>query len=107
MYKESRTTLSSLPETLQTTTLPSSPLLIHGYNGYLLAHFRIFFCVRHTLRMHIPSLAEECHANFEQPSLSVMPEKLRTVKTALNLLCIIRKYRGYCNSLWKLNGCRV
>ena len=26
-----------------------------GYNGYLLAYFRIFFCARHTLRMRIPS----------------------------------------------------
>ena len=51
----SRTTLSSLPETLQTTALPSSLLLTRGYNGYLLAYFRISFCARHTLRMRIPS----------------------------------------------------
>ena len=38
VYRESRTTLSSLPETLQTTALPSSPLLTRGYNGYLLAY---------------------------------------------------------------------
>ena len=37
---ESRVALhlaESLPETLQTTALPSSPLLTCGYNGYLLA----------------------------------------------------------------------
>ena len=32
----------SLPETLQTTALPASPLLTRGY---LLAYFRISFCV--------------------------------------------------------------
>ena len=56
-------TLRSLPETLQTTALPSLSRLQHlapihatrGYNGYLLAYFRIFFCARHTLRMRIPS----------------------------------------------------
>ena len=55
----------SLSETLQNTALPSSPLYLvpstyhlhatHGYNGYQLAYFRIFFCARHTLRMRIPS----------------------------------------------------
>ena len=58
------TTLRSLPETLQMTALPSSPLYLvpstyiaptRGYNRYLLAYFRIFFCARHTLRMRIPS----------------------------------------------------
>ena len=55
---QSRTTLSSLPETLQITALPSSPLLTRGYNGYLLAYFRISFCTRHTLHMRIPSSGE-------------------------------------------------
>ena len=59
---QTRTTLRSLPETLQTTALSSSPLYLiphllatRGYNGYLLAYLRIFFCARHTLRMRIPS----------------------------------------------------
>ena len=62
---DTRMTLRSLSETLQTTALPSSPLYLipstsyqhatRGYNGYLVAYFRIFFCTRHTLRMHIPS----------------------------------------------------
>ena len=30
-------------------------LISHGYNRYLLAYLRIFFCTRHTLRMHTPS----------------------------------------------------
>ena len=29
---------------IQTTAFPSSPLLTLGYNGYLLAYFRISFC---------------------------------------------------------------
>ena len=63
---DTRTTLRSLSETLQTTALLSSPLYLvpapstythatRGYNGYLLPYFRIFFCARHTLRMRIPS----------------------------------------------------
>ena len=62
---DTRTTLRSLSETLQTTVLLSSPLylvpntFIHAtrdYNGYLHVYFRIFFCARHILRMRIPSI---------------------------------------------------
>ena len=63
---DTHTTLRSLSETLQTTTLPSSLLYLisstwhlhttRGYNGYVLAYFRIFFCTRHTLCMRIPSI---------------------------------------------------
>ena len=71
VYRESlvgtHTTLCSLSETLQTTALPSSALYLvsdtyvalhatRGYNGYLLAYFRIFLCASHTLRMRIPSI---------------------------------------------------
>ena len=52
---ESRVTLHLL--TLQTTALPSSPLLTCGY---LLAYFRISFCARHTLHMRIPSINRNC-----------------------------------------------
>ena len=69
---DTRTILCSLSETLQTSALSSSLLYLvpdtshqhatRGYNGYLLAYF---FCVRHTLRMRIPSsmfnvLVNEC-----------------------------------------------
>ena len=68
---DTRTTLHSLSETLQTTALLSSPLYLipstkhihatRGYNEYLLAYFRIFFCARHTLRMRIPSIFRDSY----------------------------------------------
>ena len=58
---DTRMTLHSLSETLQTTALPSSPLYLvpsthtlHMVTTDIYLH--ISFCTRHTLRMRIPSI---------------------------------------------------
>ena len=61
---DTRTTLRSLSNSsdyrFAISTAISCPSTLHqhakrGYNGYLLAYFRIFFCTKHTLCMRTPS----------------------------------------------------
>ena len=62
--RETRTTLCSRPlchlHRYISSPTPSTYTLhlhaTHGYNGYLIAYFRISFCTRHSLRMRIPSI---------------------------------------------------